>query len=159
MLDVELPAAGAEGIGVRCKDVVRTPEEMRGACRELKAGAAGQLARELGFVPTMGALHAGHMSLVEAARRECEVVVASIFVNPTQFGPSEDFEAYPRTLEEDCAQLEAAGVEWCLRLRRRRCIRRGRRRMWMWGSLATRLDGASRPGHFRGVATIVARLL
>lgn len=139
--------------------VVRTPEEMRGACRELKAGAAGQLARELGFVPTMGALHAGHMSLVEAARRECGVVVASIFVNPTQFGPSEDFAAYPRTLEEDCARLEAAGVAVVFAPAAETMYPAGTTTVVDVGELGERLDGASRPGHFRGVATIVARLL
>jgi pantoate--beta-alanine ligase len=135
--------------------VCETPEEMRVACRELKASAVGGL----GLVPTMGALHAGHMSLVEAARRECGVVAASIFVNPTQFGPGEDYAAYPRTLEEDCARLEAAGVAVVFAPSAETMYPAGTTTFVDVGELGERLDGASRPGHFRGVATIVARLL
>jgi pantoate--beta-alanine ligase len=135
--------------------VCETPEEMRVACRELKASAVGGL----GLVPTMGALHAGHMSLVEAARRECGVVAASIFVNPTQFGPGEDYAAYPRTLEEDCARLEAAGVAVVFAPSAETMYPAGTTTTVDVGELGERLDGASRPGHFRGVATIVARLL
>jgi len=107
----------------------------------------------------MGALHAGHMSLVEAARRECGVVAASIFVNPTQFGVGEDFTAYPRTLEEDCAQLEAAGVAVVFAPAAETMYPAGTTAFVDVGDLGERLDGASRPGHFRGVATIVSRLL
>src|SRR5438876_6035700 len=83
--------------------------EMRSACRAAEHGD-----RRLAFVPTMGALHEGHLSLVRAARAKSDVVAASIFVNPTQFGPSEDFAKYPRNLENDCALLEREGVELIL---------------------------------------------
>ncbi len=112
----------------------------------------------LGFVPTMGALHEGHVSLVRRARLECGVVVASIFVNPLQFGHGEDFARYPRTFDEDCRQLEAEGVEVL--------FAPGAEEMYPHGAVTTvtvpgvgdRLDGASRPGHFTGVATVVAKL-
>src|SRR6266702_1219549 len=86
--------------------VIQVVGELRAWSRE--ARAAG---RSVGLVPTMGALHAGHISLVRAAKASCEVVAASIFVNPTQFGPNEDFALYPRTFEADCALLEAEGVD------------------------------------------------
>jgi len=85
--------------------VLSTIEEMRAACRAVRR--SGQ---SLGLVPTMGALHAGHIALVRAARAQCDVVAASIFVNPTQFGPNEDFAKYPRPFEQDCALLEAECV-------------------------------------------------
>src|SRR6201986_1527620 len=85
--------------------VLSTIREMRAACRAVR-----QCGQSLGLVPTMGALHAGHIALVRAARAQCDVVAASIFVNPTQFGPNEDFSKYPRTFEEDRTLLEAEGV-------------------------------------------------
>jgi len=133
--------------------ICTTPAEMQTACRDQRASEL-----TLGLVPTMGALHAGHMSLVAAARAECDRVAASIFVNPTQFGPNEDFAAYPRTFEEDCRQLESAGVDILFAPTASGMYPAGNTTFVDPGEIATRLDGASRPGHFRGVATIVARL-
>jgi pantoate--beta-alanine ligase len=107
----------------------------------------------------MGALHDGHMSLVEAAKSMCGVVAVSIFVNPTQFGPNEDYAAYPRTFGEDCRKLEEAGVDLVFAPTPEVMYPSGNTTSVDPGEITTRLDGASRPGHFRGVATIVTRLL
>jgi pantoate--beta-alanine ligase len=107
----------------------------------------------------MGALHDGHLSLIAAARAECDNIAASIFVNPTQFGPNEDFASYPRTFEEDCRQLDDAGVHVLFAPSAADMYPCGNTTFVDPGDIATRLDGASRPGHFRGVTTIVARLL
>jgi pantoate--beta-alanine ligase len=133
--------------------ICKTPAEMQAACRDLRTGA-----HTLGLVPTMGALHAGHLSLVAAARAECDSVAASIFVNPTQFGPNEDFASYPRTFDEDCRKLEAAGVDILFAPSATDMYPPGNTTFVNPGPIATRLDGASRPGHYCGVATIVARL-
>jgi pantoate--beta-alanine ligase len=133
--------------------ICRTPAEMRSACRDLRASA-----RTLGLVPTMGALHAGHLSLFAAARAECDIVAASIFVNPIQFAPGEDYESYPRTFAEDCRKLESAGVQILFAPAAADMYPPGNTTFVDPGEIATRLDGASRPGHFRGVATIVTRL-
>jgi pantoate--beta-alanine ligase len=106
----------------------------------------------------MGALHEGHLSLIAAARAQCDVVAASIFVNPTQFGPHEDFAKYPRTFDADCAQLEAAGVDILFAPSAEVMYPHGHATFVDPGPIASRLDGASRPSHFRGVATIVTRL-
>jgi pantoate--beta-alanine ligase len=127
--------------------------EMRAACRALR-----QNGLSLALVPTMGALHAGHISLVHAARTECDVVAASIFVNPTQFGPNEDFAQYPRALERDCALLEAEGVALVFAPSVEEMYPQGATTFVEVGGVGERLDGASRPGHFRGVATVVAKL-
>ncbi len=114
----------------------------------------------VGFVPTMGNLHAGHFSLVELARRHVDKVVASVFVNPTQFGPNEDFGRYPRTPEADAQGLQAAGCDalWLPSVEVMYPFgARGAVQMHVPGITDT-LDGASRPGHFDGVATVVARL-
>ena len=113
----------------------------------------------VGFTPTMGALHEGHLSLVRAARGANERVAASIFVNPTQFGPNEDFSKYPRTFEADCELLERAGVDVVFAPEPAEMYPRGFATGIDVGPVATRLDGASRPGHFTGVATVVAKLL
>ena len=131
------------------------------ACRAAldEARAAG---RVVGLVPTMGALHRGHTSLVERARAECDVVAVSIFVNPLQFGDPEDIARYPRTLERDLAGVRGGGGRRRLRPdRRARCTPRGpplRRRRYRCVASATSWEGASRPGHFDGVATVVAKL-
>jgi pantoate--beta-alanine ligase len=126
---------------------------MRAACRAIR-----QSGQSLGLVPTMGALHAGHIALVRAARAQCDVVAASIFVNPTQFGPNEDFAKYPRTFEQDCALLEAEGVALVFAPQPEEMYPAGASTFVEVGGMGDRLDGASRPGHFRGVATIVAKL-
>jgi pantoate--beta-alanine ligase len=131
----------------------RTPDEMHAACRAL-----GRAGRTLGLVPTMGALHDGHMSLVRAAKSGCDAVVVSIFVNPTQFGPNEDYTAYPRTFDDDCRKLQAAGVDLLFAPSAGAMYPLGNTTMVDPGEIGNRLDGASRPGHFRGVATVVTRL-
>jgi pantoate--beta-alanine ligase len=113
--------------------------------------------KSIGFVPTMGALHAGHQSLLERASGENDVVVASIYVNPTQFGPGEDFEKYPRTLEADKTICGAAHVDVIFAPEN---LYHERSRTWVQvGELEDVMCGISRPGHFRGVATVVAKLL
>jgi pantoate--beta-alanine ligase len=106
----------------------------------------------------MGALHEGHLSLVRRARTECEVVAVSIFVNPIQFGPGEDFARYPRTFEEDCKRLEGEGVEILFAPETAEMYPGGAVTTVTVSGVGDRLDGASRPGHFTGVATVVAKL-
>ncbi|MGC9271021.1 pantoate--beta-alanine ligase [Acidiphilium sp.] len=138
--------------------IVRTLAALRAAREAMAGGATGDMARGLALVPTMGALHDGHLSLLTAARAAGYAVAASIFVNPTQFGPQEDFERYPRDEAADCAMLERAGCDL----------------VWLpdtgimyppdgatvieVGGPALLWEGAARPGHFRGVATVVAKL-
>ena len=124
---------------------------------ELRAARAA-LPGPVGLVPTMGYLHAGHLSLVEAARAECASVVASIFVNPTQFGPTEDLSAYPRDLPRDLALLEKGGVDLVWTPTPQVMYPAGYQ-TWVTVEEITRpLEGAMRPTHFRGVATVVAKL-
>ena len=133
--------------------VVTSVAEMQRVCREIRAAG-----RVLGFVPTMGALHEGHLSLVRRARGECDVVAASIFVNPLQFGPGEDFARYPRTFEDDFRSLEAEGVEVLFAPDAAEMYPEGAVTKVTVAGVGDRLDGASRPGHFTGVATVVAKL-
>lgn len=113
----------------------------------------------IGIVPTMGALHAGHASLIRAARQRCGSVVVSIFVNPTQFGPHEDYGRYPRTFDADCALAGAEGADIIFAPSVEELYPPGAATFVEVEGLSSRLDGRSRPGHFRGVATVVSKLL
>ena len=112
----------------------------------------------IGFVPTMGALHAGHRSLVEKARRECKTVVVSVFVNPTQFNDKNDLRNYPRTPEADAAVLEAAGADYVLMPSVEEIYPEPDTRQFDFGAVDKVMEGATRPGHFNGVAQVVSRL-
>lgn len=133
--------------------VLTNAEEMR----FLSRGERTRRGR-LGLVPTMGALHDGHLSLVRAARSRSDVVAATIFVNPTQFGPTEDFAKYPRNLEADCALLEREGVELVFAPSVDEMYPRGAVTWVVVEAMSDRLCGGSRPGHFRGVTTVVSKL-
>jgi pantoate--beta-alanine ligase len=133
--------------------ICNTIGNMRDACRAAREGG-----RRLGFVPTMGALHEGHLSLVRAAMEACEVVAASIFVNPTQFGPQEDLAKYPRSFERDCELLEREGVELLFAPTVEEMYPVGAATWVTVEGLSDKLDGRSRLGHFRGVTTVVAKL-
>jgi pantoate--beta-alanine ligase len=122
--------------------------------RDWRGAAAGTV----GLVPTMGYLHAGHLSLAERARQENDRVAASLFVNPTQFGPAEDLSRYPRDLDRDTRLLEAAGCELLFAPPAEEMYPAGFETTIDVGSVATTLEGARRPGHFRGVATVVLKL-
>jgi pantoate--beta-alanine ligase len=115
--------------------------------------------RPVGLVPTMGALHEGHLSLVRRARADNATVVASIFVNPAQFGAHEDLSSYPRDMDGDLAKLEREGVDLVFAPPRQEIYPDGFSTYVDVGPIAERLEGASRPGHFRGVATVVCKLL
>ena len=124
---------------------------------EFRAGRGG-VAAPLGLVPTMGYLHEGHLALVEAARGECATVAASIFVNPTQFGPNEDFERYPRDESRDLELLEAAGADLVLLPPVEEVYPLGDATRVRVEGLTAVLEGERRPGHFEGVTTVVAKL-
>lgn len=130
--------------------VTRTIAECRAARATLDA--------DLGFVPTMGYLHEGHLALVRRARAECPSVAVSIFVNPTQFGPREDFARYPRDPERDLALLEKEGVDLVFMPEAEEMYPPGFDTWVEVGTITRRLEGRARPGHFRGVATVVCKL-
>jgi pantoate--beta-alanine ligase len=119
---------------------------------------ARRAGKRVGFVPTMGALHEGHLSLVRAARAQSDTVVVSIFVNPTQFGPHEDFGKYPRTFDQDRAMLEREGVDCIFFPSVEEMYPPGATTWVTVEGLSEKLDGRSRPGHFRGVTTVVSKL-
>ncbi|MDD4635144.1 MAG: pantoate--beta-alanine ligase [Dehalococcoidales bacterium] len=118
----------------------------------------GELERPIGLVPTMGSLHEGHLSLVKAAKASNHIVVVSVFVNPTQFSPDEDYERYPRDIERDSALLEKEGVDILFAPNAAEMYAPGYDTWVEVGTITERLEGAARPGHFRGVATIVLKL-
>src|SRR5262245_912941 len=135
-------------------EIIRTVSWMKQAAQQARAEN-----HIVGFVPTMGALHEGHLSLVRRAKAGCSRVFASIFVNPTQFGPNEDLSKYPRTFESDVAKLEVAGVDVLFAPEPKEIYPPGFSTYVMVEGLSERLEGKSRPGHFRGVATVVLKLL
>jgi pantoate--beta-alanine ligase len=132
---------------------ITSAAEMTALAKE--AHRAGQ---RVGLVPTMGALHQGHLSLVRTARAQSDIVVASIFVNPTQFGPNEDLDKYPRNLEADSALLAAEGTDYIFSPDTAEMYPSGACSWVLVEDLSGKLDGRSRPGHFRGVTTVVAKL-
>lgn len=123
-----------------------------------QVAAARNAGQAIGFVPTMGALHAGHVSLIEQARGRCGSVAVSIFVNPTQFGPNEDFTRYPRTLDADLAACREAGADLVFVPSKEEIYPAGSSTFVEVAGLSDRFEGAFRPGHFRGVATVVLKL-
>lgn len=134
--------------------IIKTVAEWRVLQSEHRAAG-----RTLGFVPTMGALHAGHSALFERAHRENDVVIASLFVNPTQFDEQDDFERYPRTLEHDSAVMDAAGVDVAFVPTVAEMYPNGRAYEVVENKFSRELCGAHRPGHFTGVLTVVMKLL
>ena len=134
--------------------IFRTVKEMQEFALRLK-----QEGRRIGLVPTMGALHEGHLTLMRAAKEATDFVIASVFVNPTQFGPNEDFDAYPRRFEEDCRKLESVGVDAVLHPQAADMYPQGFcTYVNVDGDITHKLCGAQRPIHFRGVATVVTKL-
>ena len=136
-------------------EILRTVADLRQWSREMRNDGGNTI----GLVPTMGALHEGHASLIRAAAASVGYVAVSIFVNPTQFGPNEDYDRYPRTFDADCALAKAAGADAVFAPSVEELYPAGASTFVEVEDLSQRLDGASRPGHFRGVATVVAKLL
>src|SRR5437588_3631120 len=133
--------------------ICRTIQDMRAVC-----GIAHGTGKRLGLVPSMGALHEGHLSLVRAAKGQCDVVAVSIFVNPTQFGPNEDFAKYPRTFDQDCVLLEKEDVDLIFAPSVDEMYPPNAVTVVTVEGLSNKLCGKSRPGHFRGVTTVVSKL-
>ena len=134
-------------------EIISTVAALREAVAKAKAESL-----TVGLVPTMGALHAGHLSLIERARKECGFVVVSVFVNPTQFNNPDDLRTYPRTVEADCAKLEEAGVDVAFVPSVDEIYPEPDTRVFDLGPVAEVMEGAMRPGHFNGVAQIVSKL-
>jgi pantoate--beta-alanine ligase len=134
-------------------EIIRIPRIMRETSKRLLTQG-----RTIGFVPTMGALHAGHLFLIKSARNENDIVVVSIFVNPVQFGPQEDFEKYPRDLESDLQKIQTAGGDILFAPDAASMYPEGFSTFIEVRGLSERLCGAVRPGHFSGVATVVTKL-
>jgi pantoate--beta-alanine ligase len=134
-------------------EIIRTIENL-----QRLTSAARQAGKSVGLVPTMGALHAGHVSLINRARKENGIVVVSVFVNPTQFNNPEDLRTYPRTEEADCQKLTAAGVDYAFIPSVEEIYPEPDTRVFDLGKVAEVMEGAMRPGHFNGVAQIVSRL-
>jgi pantoate--beta-alanine ligase len=133
--------------------IIASAKEMTSLSKEVRRSG-----RTVGFVPTMGALHQGHLSLVRAAREKTDIVVTSIFVNPTQFGPAEDFSKYPRTFEKDSAMLAAEKTDYIFSPSVEEMYPKDATTWVDVEELSGKLDGRSRPGHFRGVTTVVSKL-
>ena len=135
--------------------ILRTVQEIQDYTKAIKAEG-----KVIGLVPTMGALHEGHLTLMRAAKAACDIVIASVFVNPVQFGPNEDYEAYPRQFSADCEKLEAAGVDAVFHPEAEEMYPDGYcTYVTVEGDFTHKLCGAQRPGHFRGVATVVTKLI
>ncbi len=134
-------------------EIIRTVKDLREALANARTTG-----KSIGLVPTMGALHAGHLSLVDKARKENDVVVVSVFVNPTQFNNSEDLATYPRTEEADCKLLEQAGVDFAFVPSVGEMYPEPDTRVFDLGEVAQVMEGPMRPGHFNGVAQVVSKL-
>ena len=135
-------------------EIITTVAEMKARVAQWKAQGL-----TIGLTPTMGALHEGHMSLMERARKECDRVVTSVFVNPIQFGPNEDYDSYPRDLERDAAIAESKGVDVVFHPSVEEMYPKNYNTYVVMETLTDSLCGAKRPGHFRGVCTVVNKLI
>jgi len=135
--------------------ILTTIQEIKAYTADCKAQG-----KTIGLVPTMGALHEGHLTLMRAAREKCDIIIASVFVNPTQFGPNEDYDAYPRQFAADCEKLESVNVDAVFHPEPAEMYPEGYcTYVNVDGDITHKLCGAQRPGHFRGVATVVTKLI
>ena len=143
------------GKGESVVEIFQTVEALKDYAKAVKAAG-----KTIALVPTMGALHAGHIALMEAARKAADVVIASVFVNPTQFGPNEDYDAYPRAFASDCEKLQQVPVDAVFHPEPAALYPEGYATyVTVDGDIVNKLCGAQRPGHFRGVATVVTKLI
>lgn len=133
--------------------IIKSPTEVQSYCRSVRASG-----KSIGLVPTMGFLHEGHLSLIHSARAGSDLCVVSIFVNPTQFGPGEDYEAYPRDVKRDAEMAEEAGADVVFAPAPKDMYPHGYATSVNVEKITEKMCGASRPGHFRGVTTVVAKL-